>query len=216
METIIYSFGVMAISVSAITMVNIFNIGYNITYNNKQNFFVNIGYFIGLFYVSILLGFLLTINLPWIIFNVISNSSDTSSPSDTILTIKQIFNPIIMKLIKDPGNSNDIVLLNNKILQELNNEDDTYILSDSKEDDTSDEDIPYTGKENEDTSDEEKPIVAPKNDALPECLNEVTDKTCEKNLCVKCEKNTCVMGSYFGVDSETTEVNECNCYSKVN
>ena len=161
METLIYSLGVITLCVSAISSITLFNIGSNVIMtNNNKNFFVNIGYIFGLFYMSIVCGMLFTINIPWILLYTIANSSDINH------TINVFCAPILKNISNSIEDYSSYKLdhqissiLEERCDEETFNEEtlnEETLNEETLNEETSDEELDETDKEkNEETSDEE-------------------------------------------------------------
>jgi hypothetical protein len=150
--------------------------------NNNKNIFLNIGYLVGLFYTSFLFGFLLTINIPWILLCTIANSSDMNH------TINLFCAPVL-------ENISDLI---KNYSYKLNINDHIHSIIETSEggsydEETSDEEVEHKSS-HEDTSDEEMDNV-------------ITEtKTVPKEDDVKCNlpespKDNCTIGSYFDMEN---------------
>ena len=215
METLIYSLGVITLCVSAISSITLFNIGSNVIMtNNNKNFFVNIGYIFGLFYMSIVCGMLFTINIPWILLYTIANSSDINH------TIN-VFCAPILKNISNSIEDYSSYKLDHQISSILEERcDEETFNEETLNEETSDEELDETDKEkNEETSDEEldENKEADKKGIEEEKVIE-EEKSAEVicNLpdsprdCFKCDRKSCTFGSYFEVEN-CAGTSSCSC-----
>lgn len=189
METLIYSLGVMTLCVSAISSITLFNIGSNVIMtNNNKNFFVNVGYLVGLFYTSILFGMLFTINIPWILLATVANSDNMNS------TI-HLFTSPILKTLSNSMSEYSNFKLNENISSILEDSSDEDLLEEDTVEDTVEDAVEEGSKKNVENDNTDQTEKQTENQSEVKCNLPDSPRDCSK-----CDKKL-TMRSYSEIEN---------------
>jgi hypothetical protein len=201
METLIYSLGVMTLCVSAISSITLFNIGSNVIMtNNNKNFFVNVGYLVGLFYTSILFGMLFTINIPWILLATVANSDNMNS------TI-HLFTSPILKTLSNSMSEYSNFKLNENISSILEDSSDEDLLEEDTVEDTVEDAVEEGSKKNVENDNTDQTEKQTENQSEVKCNLPDSPRDCSK-----CDKKL-TMGSYFEIEN-CAGTSSCCCVTE--